>query len=300
MEQVPDGCRVENLAGPSRVVSQSWLPTHIDNNETALEERGYSPSHNCRVSYFSFLKKKRSRHLVTRRCRSVILRGNSEDADPCTFLRRQENATLQLCKMEVPDFLTFDYLREGNPGQRLAFQELEALRVQQILARFTPVLAGTVPIGIYVETSDLDIICYVTDSELEAFEKIVKDYYGSYKAFTVHRRSVRNQPYVIANFQGDHFDIEIFGQPIPVVEQNAYRHMIIEHKLLERRGEPFCKEVLDLKRSGMKTEPAFAKVLKLEGDPYDALLKLEATGATSCIDHTWSSTRLMTERSCKI
>ena len=50
--------------------------------------------------------------------------------------------------------------------------------------------------------------------------------------------------------------------------------MIIEHKLLNLYGENFTKEIVRLKKQGLKTEPAFVKVLNLEGDPYEQLLLL--------------------------
>ena len=34
-------------------------------------------------------------------------------------------------------------------------------------------------------------------------------------------------------------------------------------------------KVIELKQSGQKTEPAFAALLQLQGDPYAAMLKLE-------------------------
>ncbi|MNO76159.1 hypothetical protein D3C76_672280 [compost metagenome] len=37
----------------------------------------------------------------------------------------------------------------------------------------------------------------------------------------------------------------------------------------------FRERIILLKTSGWKTEPAFAKALGLEGDPYEALLELE-------------------------
>jgi hypothetical protein len=50
--------------------------------------------------------------------------------------------------------------------------------------------------------------------------------------------------------------------------------MIIEHRVLIEKGEKFRQEIIKLKRQGLKTEPAFAKLLGLDGNPYEALLKL--------------------------
>jgi hypothetical protein len=50
--------------------------------------------------------------------------------------------------------------------------------------------------------------------------------------------------------------------------------MLIEHSLLTEKGEHFRQEIIKLKRQGLKTEPAFAKLLGLDGDPYKAILKL--------------------------
>jgi hypothetical protein len=70
--------------------------------------------------------------------------------------------------------------------------------------------------------------------------------------------------------------IEIFGQPVPTINQNGYRHMVIEARLLEIFGDSFRHQIIDLKSNGMKTEPAFAQLLKLEGNPYEAILRLNA------------------------
>jgi hypothetical protein len=73
----------------------------------------------------------------------------------------------------------------------------------------------------------------------------------------------------------DGFEIEIFGQSIPTRQQFAYRHLIVEHNLLNRHGEKFRQRIIELKRQGWKTEPAFASALGLTGDPYTELLKFE-------------------------
>nr|WP_255539722.1 DUF4269 domain-containing protein [Parapedobacter sp. ISTM3] len=78
---------------------------------------------------------------------------------------------------------------------------------------------------------------------------------------------------IVANFFLDGFEIEIFGQRIPTRQQFAYRHLIVEHNLLNKHGEKFRQQIIELKRQGRKTEPAFALALGLTGDPYTELLK---------------------------
>jgi len=50
--------------------------------------------------------------------------------------------------------------------------------------------------------------------------------------------------------------------------------MIIEYRILLEKGEDFRKQLIELKRQGLKTEPAFALLLGLEGNPYTELLSL--------------------------
>lgn len=51
--------------------------------------------------------------------------------------------------------------------------------------------------------------------------------------------------------------------------------MLIEYNLLKTYGDPFRERIIQLKKQGIKTEPAFAQLLGLKGDPYLALLDLE-------------------------
>lgn len=45
--------------------------------------------------------------------------------------------------------------------------------------------------------------------------------------------------------------------------------MLIEYKLLNLYGERFREEVIRLNKEDMKTEPTFAKILNLNGNPYE-------------------------------
>ena len=102
---------------------------------------------------------------------------------------------------------------------------------------------------------------------------IVKELSVTIKDFDVKEKTIRNRLTVISRFTYQDFFIEIFGQNRPVKEQEAYRHMLIEYKILEEKGENFRQEILALKKKGYKTEPAFAKLLGLDGAPYKELLK---------------------------
>jgi len=178
------------------------------------------------------------------------------------------------------------YLLHGNERQRAAHRILKSLRVLDILRDYTPVLVGTVPIAIDVAESDLDIICEAHD--LDAFQELVTQAFGRQKGFRLKRKRVNALPVVIAVFDAG-LPIEIFGQPRAVTEQNAYRHMDVQARLLAIGGEKARREIQGLKRAGLKTEPAFARYFDIQGDPFEALLewsKLDEKGLQSLVKNT--------------
>lgn len=169
------------------------------------------------------------------------------------------------------DFLdTVDYLANGTQVQRHIFDIIQKSNVMNLLAEFNPILAGTFPLGIEVENSDLDVICCVNDKE--KFVEINRTYFSSYDSFSISDPKDDINKTILVNFRFMNVEFEIFGQNKPTKEQNAYIHMVNEYKLLHMHGEDFRKKVIELKKKGMKTEPAFACLLGLEGDPYKAML----------------------------
>ncbi|RZL41381.1 MAG: DUF4269 domain-containing protein [Pedobacter sp.] len=169
------------------------------------------------------------------------------------------------------NFLDISYLKLGNEKQQKAYQIITDYAILEKLAQYNPILVGTIPIDIDIEKSDLDIICYAQDRE--EFRKELVHHFHSMKGFIISENQKLQS--MKANFFINGFEIEIFGQNIPTELQNAYRHMLVEHKILLENNEDFRKQIIDLKRQGYKTEPAFAKLLALKGDAYEALLKLE-------------------------
>ena len=168
-------------------------------------------------------------------------------------------------------FQDISYLKTGTERQRKAHQVLTEHTILETLAKYNPILVGTVPINIDIENSDLDIICYTQDKE--EFKNALSFHFKHERDFHVTENKKFNS--LKANFFIDDFEIEIFGQNIPTEKQNAYRHMLIEYKVLQEKGEDFRLQIIELKKQGYKTEPAFAKLLNLQGDAYEELLKME-------------------------
>ncbi|HEV7378999.1 MAG TPA: DUF4269 domain-containing protein [Dyadobacter sp.] len=166
------------------------------------------------------------------------------------------------------DFTKIEYLKSGNQKQQLAYNVLLKHELLQLLKEFDPILVGTIPIGIDLENSDLDIVCCFSDRAY--FCRQISLHFGKEENFKIRERSANQS--VVANFWLDGFEIELFAQATPSGEQLGYRHMLIEHQLLKGLGEKFRQVVVQQKTSGLKTEPAFAKLLGLTGDPYEALL----------------------------
>lgn len=171
------------------------------------------------------------------------------------------------------NFDNIKYLLYGNDRQRQAYSVLTNNQVFSKLKQFDPILVGTVPIGIDFENSDLDIICCFADKN--EFNEAIKANFSNEKNFTIREQLNLDRLAIVANFFLDGFEIEIFGQNIPTKQQFAYRHMLIEYKLLSQYGENFRQKIIELKKQGYKTEPAFAIALGLSGNPYIELLKFE-------------------------
>lgn len=169
------------------------------------------------------------------------------------------------------NFRNIDYLQEGNPRQRRSYDILKQFEIMERLADFSPLLVGTIPIDIDLPDSDLDIICEVHD--MEACLRIMK-VFSKWPEFRQAIRTVHGTERIVISFDYMGQSIEVFGQPIPTVEQNGYRHMLIEHKILTLLGSPYHEKIRELKRQGLKTEPAFAELLGLQGDPYLRLLEM--------------------------
>lgn len=169
------------------------------------------------------------------------------------------------------DFRSIDYMQEGNHRQRRCYDILKRLGIMERLEGFSPLLVGTIPIDIDLPDSDLDIICEVHD--MEACSAIM-EVYRKQPGFRQTIRTVHGVQRIVIPFQQEGQWVEVFGQPIPTVEQNGYQHMRIEHKILTLLGSPYRERARELKRQGLKTEPAFGELLGLQGDPYLRLLEM--------------------------
>jgi hypothetical protein len=170
------------------------------------------------------------------------------------------------------DFFDLSYLTRGSPIQQRGYVVLHGARVMKFLGEYDPVLAGTLPLDLFIDGSDLDIAGYA--SEPAATEEKIRLMFGDQQGYTSHVTSVRGVPTLLIRFNIHEFPVELFIQPIPTRKQSAYIHLVHEYRVLEEKGPVFREQVRELKRHGIKTEPAFARLLGLSGDPYDAMLTL--------------------------
>lgn len=173
-----------------------------------------------------------------------------------------------------PNWRDVSPLLRGNTRQQQAYHTLQALAVFSVLRDFDLVLTTTLSLGIDVPSSDLDIICEVHD--FDRFQTTVEAALGQFELFKIRHTTAGDMPGIVASFRFQDFSIELFGEPQPVEQQNAYRHLCVAARLLEIGGEPARRAIQQLKAVGLKTEPAFADYFGLSGDPYQAMLELES------------------------
>lgn len=182
------------------------------------------------------------------------------------------------------------HLASGNERQQDAYDVLQSSGLLSILGAYQPYPAGTVPIDIDIPGSDLDLLCEAAD--LEAFETLLHRQLREMQGFRCERGDGRagQLPYVTCCVDIGNWPIEIFAQSVSVRSQNAYLHMRVEWELLQLWGAAGHREIRKLKLGGLKTEPAFAAVLGLQGDPYEEMLHLAGMSK----DELWSWAHLRT------
>src|SRR5690606_21430832 len=135
-------------------------------------------------------------------------------------------------------------LKKGTNNQRLAYKAIQNLHILDDLKEYKPTICGTIPIGLNTNHSDIDVIMEVYN--LEKWENKVRTLYGEKTDFTFTRKRIRGLEIGKANFSFQDFEFELFGPGQPVLQQNAYLHMVIEFEILKQFPD-FKKEVIRLK-----------------------------------------------------
>ncbi len=190
-------------------------------------------------------------------------------------LRKPFNQELKLST--AAGVVKFHHLSlESVIGMETAVQAYNALRASNILNclhEFQPLIAGTIPLGLDLPQSDLDII--VSAWSLPKLQDAVRERYGACAEFHDQVTTVHMEASYVARFYVDEIKFEVFGQEKSSVLGQAYQHFLIEERLLKVHGDSLRQRVMQLRQTeNLKTEPAFAKALGLCGDPYMELLKL--------------------------
>ncbi|TGL39034.1 DUF4269 domain-containing protein [Leptospira perdikensis] len=166
-------------------------------------------------------------------------------------------------------FLGTDYLQSGTAKQKELLADLEEWKILKCLHGFKPVIAGTIPLDIDTETSDVDIL--VKFNIPAHLQKICYAKFRNLPNYSFSEKTISLRVTLICRFETKKFKYEIFGQSVEPIEQYGWIHMMVENRFLTLANPSFREEIRNLKKQGIKTEPAFCTLLNLKGDPYKTL-----------------------------
>jgi len=134
----------------------------------------------------------------------------------------------------LPDFSNIDYLKKGSIVQQRGWEVLTSWKILTALHSYNPILTGTLPLDIFIQgKSDLDISCEVYSVEI--FIELIKDRFSNHHDLSIRQMQLSSVPSVVINFTLQDFPIEIVGQPLPVNDQVAVRHLRVEYALVATR-----------------------------------------------------------------
>jgi hypothetical protein len=148
---------------------------------------------------------------------------------------------------------------------------IDALNILSDLIDFDPHVAGTPPLNLHTEISDIDILCQSID--LDHLADTLWALYSDRAGFHMWQWATDGRP-VIARFTAHTWDFEIFGSIEPVRRQRGWQHFSVEQRLLLLGGPSFRAKVMELRNAGFKTEPAFWSALNQSGEAYSGMLSL--------------------------
>ena len=176
--------------------------------------------------------------------------------------------------LDIESFSGLKRLKAASPQGARAASILEHFNVMVCLAAYKPEVVGTLPLAIDTPQSDIDILCHAPN--LETFAQWADQTFGDFDGYEIHQRDATKHVATanVVRFECDGLPIEIFATNRPSREQFGFIHLLVEARILWVMGNDFARQVHELKTAGIKTEPAFAKLLGLEGDPYIALAEL--------------------------
>ena len=160
-----------------------------------------------------------------------------------------------------------------NTEKSKAFSALHSSAILKDFKKYRPLVAGTIPLGVEVADSDLDIL--MTSENLHELRDQLTLSYSGEENFSNSIKAFSGADTLLCNFTHQGTDFEIFAQSCESVQQTAYAHFQIEERLLKIKGPNFRQQILKLRQEGSKTEPAFATALGIDADPYLTLLKLQ-------------------------
>jgi uncharacterized protein len=147
------------------------------------------------------------------------------------------------------------------------------LKLLEIFKNNQPFIAGTIPLAIDGPGADVDFL--VTFADPKEFIEICKHDFSSLPEFEVYSKEINDLQYSLCRFDYRGVPVELFCSSLSTFKQNAFLHFQVEEKLLKYGPANWTEEVLNLKSLGVKTEPAFAKLLKSDTDGYKLLLDLQ-------------------------
>ena len=160
------------------------------------------------------------------------------------------------------DFSGTEYLRFGSAVQRRCYGVLSSHGIMESLAQYAPVLAGTFPLGIDVCGSDMDIVCRWT-GDFTSFGDEMSRLFAGYDDFSTGVSG--DGKAFLCRFTAGGIPVEIYACNMEPVRSNAYRHMLVEARVLRLLGGEFMRRVVELKEKGVKNIKFMCLVAAPEG-----------------------------------